>query len=542
MKKVRQLTLLGVLLCALVTLPLTGSCQLEETPLPLSPPAREQGVLNLWDTGPMTLDPAISSELTSHTYVMQIFSGLVCLDTELKPAPDIAESWQRSNDGKTYTFYLRQGVSFHNGREVTAQDFKYSWERACNPETYSQTAATYLGDIVGVDDVLKGKAIEIRGVEVIDDYTLKVTIDAPKAYFLAKLTYPTAFAVDKANVESAKEWWRKPNGTGPFKLKEWKPGEVLVLEPNELHYQEPAKINQVVFHLLGGMPVAMYEMGEIDVAPVYQDYIDRARDENGPFYKELAIFPELSLFYIGFNTQKPPFDDVNIRRAFCHAVNKQRIIELTLKGMMTKADGILPPDMPGYNENLRQLDYDIAKAKSLIASSKYGSIDNLPPVTITVSGWGGYITEYLGAIIQDWQHNLGVEVTARQLEPEIFSYYLREEVDEIFILGWIADYPDPQNFLDNLFHTGAEYNTGNYTNPELDALLDQAAVEPDNTTRLILYQQAEQKLIDEAACLPLWFGTNYVLVKPYVKNYKPNALSIPALSQVYIEESIYSSP
>ncbi|HEX75113.1 MAG TPA: peptide ABC transporter substrate-binding protein [Dehalococcoidia bacterium] len=542
MKKVRQLTLLGVLLCALATLPLTGSCQLEETPLPLSPPAREQGVLNLWDTGPMTLDPAISSELTSHTYVMQIFSGLVCLDTELKPAPDIAESWQRSNDGKTYTFYLRQGVSFHNGREVTAQDFKYSWERACNPETYSQTAATYLGDIVGVDDVLKGKAIEIRGVEVIDDYTLKVTIDAPKAYFLAKLTYPTAFAVDKANVESAKEWWRKPNGTGPFKLKEWKPGEVLVLEPNELHYQEPAKINQVVFHLLGGMPVAMYEMGEIDVAPVYQDYIDRARDENGPFYKELAIFPELSLFYIGFNTQKPPFDDVNIRRAFCHAVNKQRIIELTLKGMMTKADGILPPGMPGYNENLRQLDYDIAKAKSLIASSKYGSIDNLPPVTITVSGWGGYITEYLGAIIQDWQHNLGVEVTARQLEPEIFSYYLREEVDEIFILGWIADYPDPQNFLDNLFHTGAEYNTGNYTNPELDALLDQAAVEPDNTTRLILYQQAEQKLIDEAACLPLWFGTNYVLVKPYVKNYKPNALSIPALSQVYIEESIYSSP
>jgi len=542
MKKGRQLTLLGVLLCALVTLPLTGSCQLEETPLPLSPPAREQGVLNLWDTGPMTLDPAISSELTSHTYVMQIFSGLVCLDTELKPAPDIAESWQRSNDGKTYTFYLRQGVSFHNGREVTAQDFKYSWERACNPETYSQTAATYLGDIVGVDDVLKGKAIEIRGVEVIDDYTLKVTIDAPKAYFLAKLTYPTAFAVDKANVESAKEWWRKPNGTGPFKLKEWKPGEVLVLEPNELHYQEPAKINQVVFHLLGGMPVAMYEMGEIDVAPVYQDYIDRARDENGPFYKELAIFPELSLFYIGFNTQKPPFDDVNIRRAFCHAVNKQRIIELTLKGMMTKADGILPPGMPGYNENLRQLDYDIAKAKSLIASSKYGSIDNLPPVTITVSGWGGYITEYLGAIIQDWQHNLGVEVTARQLEPEIFSYYLREEVDEIFILGWIADYPDPQNFLDNLFHTGAEYNTGNYTNPELDALLDQAAVEPDNTTRLILYQQAEQKLIDEAACLPLWFGTNYVLVKPYVKNYKPNALSIPALSQVYIEESIYSSP
>ncbi len=530
MKKIWKFTLLGALLCVLVTLPLATNC------VPSATPSREKGVLNLWDSGPMTLDPAISSEMTSHTYVMQIFSGLVRLGDNLMPAPDIAESWQRSDDGKTYTFYLRRGIKFHDGKEVTAHDFKYSWNRACHPETGSQTAATYLGDIVGVKDVLEGKATEIAGVEVIDDHTLKVNIDAPKAYFLAKLTYPTAFVVDKANVESGKKWWQKPNGTGPFKLKEWKSDDVLVLEPNEFYYGQPATIKRVDFHLLAGVPMAMYEMGEIDVAEVDENYIDKASDENGSFYKELAIFPELSLFYIGFNTKKPPFDDVNIRQAFCHAINKERIIKLTRKGMTNEANGILPLNMPGYNENLHGLSYDVAKAKSLIASSKYGSAANLPPITITTSGWGGNIPEYLGAIIQDWQKNLGVEVTVRQLEPEIFSYFLKEEVDEMFDTGWIADYPDPQNFLDVLFHSSAEYNTGKYSNPKIDTLLDQAAVEPDENTRFTTYQQAEQLLVDEAACLPLWFGKTYLLIKPYVKNYRLDPQGIPTLSKVYLEE------
>jgi oligopeptide transport system substrate-binding protein len=532
MKKAWQFTLLGAILCALVALPFVIKCPPGETPTP----THEKGVLNLWDTGPVTLDPAVSSEMTSHNYVMQIFSGLVRLGNEAKPVPDIAESWQTSDDGKTYTFHLRKGVKFHDGKEVTAHDFKYSWERACHPETGSQTAATYLGDIVGAKDVLEGKATEISGVEVINDYTLKLSIDAPKAYFLAELTYPTAFVVDKTNVESGKDWWLKPNGTGPFKLEEWKGDQILALEPNELYYGKPASVKRVVFHLLAGIPMAMYEMNEIDVAEVDENYIDTATDESGPFYKELAVFPELSLFYIGFNTQKPPFDDVNVRRAFCHAINKERIIKLTLKGMMTKADGILPPSLPGYNENLEGLSYDVAKAKELIASSKYGSAANLPPITLTTSGWGGNIPEYLGAIIQDWRENLGVEVTVRQLEPETFNYHLKEEADEMFFTGWIADYPDPQNFLDVLFHTGAEYNTGNYSNPDVDALLDRAGVEPDETTRFNLYQQAEQMLVDEAACLPLLFGKTYLLVKPYVKNYKLDVQGIPTLSDAYLEE------
>jgi oligopeptide transport system substrate-binding protein len=531
MKKIWHFTLIGGVVCILVALPFAIKCQ----PPTQITTVRENGALNLWDTGPLTLDPAVSSESTSLNYVVQIFSGLVHLGSDAIPAPDIAEKWQVSNDGKTYTFYLRRGVKFTDGKEVTAQDFKYSWERACLPETNSQTAATYLGDIIGVKDVLEGKTRQISGVQVLDDYTLKVTIDAPKVYFLSKLTYPVTFVVDKSNIESGKDWWKKPVGTGPFKLTEWKTDDMLVLEPNDSYYGQPAKV-KVVFHLLAGVPMALYELGEIDVTQVSEYNIDRATDKRGPFYNELAIYPELSFFYLGFNTQKPPFDDVNVRRAFCYAINKERIINIIFKDTVTPAYGILPPGLPGYNKDLRGLTYDVDKAKSLIAASKYGSISNLPPITLTDSGLGGDLDEYLGAIIQDWKDNLGVQISVRQLEPEIYNYHLKDEVDQMYFFGWIDDYPDPQDFLDILFHTGAEYNIGNYSNPAVDALLDRAGIEKDEAARFALYQQAEQKLVDEAACLPLYFPKTYILVKPYVKNYNIDVLGVPTLKEVTVNE------
>jgi oligopeptide transport system substrate-binding protein len=530
MKRARQFILSSLLLCALLLSPSIG-CQFEAGASPSS-----QDALNLWDIDPITLDPAISSEMTSHTYVMQIFSGLVRLDADMQVVPDIADRWQQSNDGKTYTFYLHRGVRFHNGRELKAADFKYSWQRACDPGTGSQTAATYLGDIVGARDVLAGKADEISGIKVIGDYALQVSIDAPRAYFLCKLTYPTAFVVDKDNVASGKDWWRNPNGTGPFKLQQWQQGQRLVLQRSEGYYGQPARLKQVTFHLLAGLPMAMYEQGEIDVVPVSESYIDLVMDEAHPFHQELVIAPELSLYYIGFNTSKEPFNDVNVRRAFCHAVDKQPIISLIFREMVTRAKGILPPGMPGYSDELSGMDYDLARAKEFLAASKYGHASNLPPITITISGYGNSVPDYLGAILQQWQQNLGVEVSVRQLEPENFLYHLKQETDEMFVLGWVADYPDPHNFLDNLFYTGNENNISGYSNPGLDTLLEQAAVEPDNAARLSMYQQAEQLIVNDAPCLPLCFGKNHILLKPYVKNYELSPLGIPDLSQVYIEE------
>ena len=528
MKKIWQSILIPLIMCVLLLLPSLG-CQPEGLSL-------NHDVLDLCSSSPVTLDPAISSEMTSHAYIMQIFSGLVRLDENLNVVPDIAERWERSEDGKTYTFYLRHEVKFHSGREVKATDFKYSWERACAPATGSQTAATYLGDIVGASEMLAGEVGEISGVKVLDDYTLEVTSDAPKAYFLCKLTYPTAFVVDRVNVGTGENWWRQPDGTGPFKLEEWRPEQQLILRRNELYYGQPAGVKQVIFHFLSGMPMAMYEKDEIDITSVSMYYIDQVRDKSEPFYQELDITPELSLYYIGFDTTRAPFDDINIRRAFCSAVDKGRIVRLILRDMVAEAKGILPPGMPGYNENFEGFDYNVAKATEFIAASKYGSASNLPPITITVSGYGNDIPDSLGAIVQGWQQDIGVEVMVRQLEPENYLYYIKQERDEMFMLGWVADYPDPHNFLGNLFYTGSENNIFGYGNPELDKLLTQAAVEQDNAIRLSMYQQAEQEVIEAAPCLPLWFGINYTLVKPYVQDYELNPLGIADLSKVWIKQ------
>jgi oligopeptide transport system substrate-binding protein len=527
MKKLFLIILLAVFLCGL---PLAGCQSLAKTPA-----VSGNGVLKLYGIDPATLDPAVSAEMTSHDYIVQIYSGLVRLDNSLNIVPDIAERWEISQDFLVYTFYLRNDVTFQDGRKVTAADFKYSWDRACDPATGSGVAGTYLGDIVGVTDVMQGRTKEISGVKVINDYELQVTIDAPRSYFLYKLTYPTAFVVDKGNVARGGEWWRQPNGTGPFKLKEWKEKDSLVLERNDKYYGETAKIESVQYLLLRGVPMNMYETGEIDVAGVSVNYIDRVTDPAGPFHTQLQTTPELSFSWIGFNTTKPPFDDINIRKAFTMALDKDRIISLTFRDLVQHADGILPPGIPGYDENLVGLGYDVDKARELIKESKYGDVSNLPPITLTTAGYGGLIPSTLDAAITQWQDNLGVEVKVREMEPEYLIYHLKEEKNEMFDMGWVADYPHPQDFLDVLFHTGAENNFAEYSNPAVDAILDKAAVEGDSEKSLELYQQAEQMLVDDAACLPLWFGKNYTLVKPYVKGYELNPMGFAWLEQVSID-------
>ena len=512
-----------------------GGCQFVR-PSTTSQPTPQGGVLNLYGADPTTLDPAASAEATSIEYVLQIYSGLVALDKDLAPVADIASKWEQSQDGKTYTFHLRDGVKFQSGRNVTAQDFKYSWERACSPATGSSTASTYLGDIVGAKEMLSGQARELGGVKVVDDSTLQVTIDAPKTYFIFKLTYPVAFVVDRDNVQSGSNWWKKPDGTGPFRLKEWTEGSRLVLERNGLYYGRVAGLNSVVFHLLAGLPMNLYETGQIDVAEVGGAYIDKVTDQSGPFYTQLAVAPELSFFYVGFNATREPFNDPNIRRAFSMALDKDKLVSLVFQSTVAKANGIVPPGIAGFDSNLKGIGFDPVKARDLIKQSKYGDVSKLPTITLTTGGEGGSASGWLQAAIYEWRQNLGVDVKIRQLEPERFYYSLGSEKDEMFDLGWIADYPHQQDFLEVLFHGSSDINYGEYGNPEVDALLDRAGVEPDPSKSMALYRQAEQKLVEDAACLPLWFGRSYMLVKPYVKNYQVTPLGFAILNQVSIQK------
>jgi oligopeptide transport system substrate-binding protein len=257
-------------------------------------------------------------------------------------------------------------------------------------------------------------------------------------------------------------------------------------------------------------------------------------DPSNPLNKDLSIIPGFSLYYIGFNSAKPPFDDTEIRQAFSYAMDKDKIVELALKGIVKEAEGILPAGMPGYNKDIQGLDFNVEQAKKLISESKYGNVSNLPPITLTTAGLGT-VSNIEAALVDMWQHNLGVNVEVRQLIPDRYFSVIIDEKNEMFTYNWGADYPDPQNFLDVLFHSGTKNNVGEYSNPEVDGLLEEARVEQDSSVRMNLYQEAEQMIVGDAACLPLFFDVDYTLVKPYVKNLPLTPLWIPKLRYVSIE-------
>ncbi len=492
------------------------------------------GQLRLSASEPFNLDPARVGDAGALTFVVQVFNGLVKISAD-GVQPDIAESWTVSPDGKVYTFKLRRDVKFHDGRGVTAADFKYSFERALSPSTGSTTARTYLGDIAGAGEMLSGAATDLSGVRVVDQNTLEITIDKPRSYFLSKLTYATASVVDADNVGEGGEWWRMPNGTGPFKLVEWNVGSSIKMEKNADYFGGAPKLDGVLFRFLAGRPMDLYETGQIDIADVDLAYIDRVLDPSGLFVNEAQTISQLSFYFLGFNSATAPFDDPLIRQAFSLALDRAELVRLVFNNTPEAAEGIVPPGIPGHNPGLIGLGFDVAKAKALIAQSKYGSAANLPPITLTTLGYGGLIAAELEAIVYQWRVNLDVDVTVRQLEPERFLYNLKQEKDQIYYQGWIADYPHQQNFLEVLFQTGADNNWGEYSNAEVDRLLDEAAGVIDAAKSQSLYRQAEELLVADAAAWSYYFGRSYILVKPYVKGYELSPLGAPLLTNVTLE-------
>lgn len=480
---------------------------------------------------PLTLDPALTLDATTQQYVAQIFSGLVRLDENLRLEADLAERWEMLDGGRRYRFHLRTEARFHDGRGVTAADVAFSLERATDPSLASPTASTYLGDILGAGDRLAGKSAALEGVRVLDEATLEIAIDAPKPFFLAKLTYPVAQVVDRENVGSGPAWQQRPNGAGPFRLKAWERGTHLVLERNPDFYRHTPGVRYVVFLFLAGEPLRLYEQGQVDVAQVGAGSLDRVLDAQSGLAPELRAYGELSIFFIGFNAQRPPFDDPLVRRAFAAALDVGRLGELSHQGYGQRASGLLPPGIPGYDPSAVSPPYDPAEARRLLAASRYGGPGGLPPVVYTSSGLDE-LDASLAAAIEMWRRELGVSVSVRLLPTGDYYAHLPEEVDNLFNFGWIADYPDPENILDVLFHSGAANNIGGYRNPQVDSLLEQARTEKDLASRMDLYRQAQGLLLQDAAAIPLGHGVNYVLVKPYVLDYALTAQGMPTLDRV----------
>jgi len=524
--------------------------QMPASPVPQEPDAsaatgeesdpRRGGIFNTLWSDPPTLDPHVVTDGTSLEIVIEIFSGLVHLgpDTSNPFEPDLAESWSISGGSTVYVFRLRNDLKFSNGDPVTAQDFKWSFERAAHPDTASSIAGEILGDIVGIRDIIDGKATTASGIEVIDELTLRITIDAPKAYFIAKLTYPTAFVLNRENVESAGESWTDdPVGTGPFVLKEYRVGQRIRIARNDNYWGRAAYLDEVVFNLAGGVAMAMYENDEIDTTGVGFNDLDRVQDPTQGISNDLVDVPaDFGISYIGFNLAVPPFDDSNFRRALNHAVDKELIAERIFLNQVRPASGIIPPGFPGYSPEIEGLQFDLDLAQDLLAQSAYADPETRPTIVITEPGTGGTPGLTTQIIAEMWRQNLGVEIEIQQVDWATYLDDLyRGQLQVWGGLSWQADYPDPQSFLDVLFRSDSSINHGGYSNAQVDEYLIAAQVEQDRVRRIALYNDAEQLIVSDAAWLPLWWGVgSKALVKPWVEGYKFSSLSVGKYKDVWI--------
>ena len=481
---------------------------------------------------PTTLDPAIARETTSHLFVTGLFSGLVRITSDFRIEPDLAERWEVDDAGVVYTFTLREGITFHDGHPITAEDFKYSIERAADAALNSETAPLYLGDIVGVTEKRDGEVEEVSGVEVVDERTVRITIDEPKEYFLAKLTYPSGAVVDRRTVEPLGfDWWMSDdiNGSGPYRLVRWDKEEVIILQRFD-DYHTPATLEYLISPqraLPGVSGLAMYLSDAWDGIQVGSGGLDSVR-ESETLNDQLQEYPQLTTYYLGVDGTQPPFDDPNVRRAFLMALDRERLIEEIYDGNVELAEGLLPPGMLGYSESLRGIPYDPEAARQLLTGSKYA--DDFPETVFSALDVDGEPTDQVQFMIEAWREELGVDMQVELFERDVYYYGLENVVGNLWHAGWVADYPDPENFLDLLLHS--HILEGKYVNDRFDSLIEGARTERDRETRLRMYREAEQLLIDEAGIMPLFHVNDYVLVRPRVQGFQMNALGQPDVAGI----------
>ncbi|SVA06854.1 uncharacterized protein METZ01_LOCUS59708 [marine metagenome] len=503
---------------------------------------RQGGVFNTLWSDPPTIDPHLVTDGTSYGVVIEVFSGLVRLGSNpVNPfEPDLAESWSVLENGTVYEFKLRKDLKFSNGDPVTAQDFKWSFERAAHPDTASTVAEEFLGDIVGIKEIVEGTATTAEGIEVVDERTLRLTIDAPKAYFIAKLTYPTAFVLNKSNVESlGRKWTDKPVSTGPFNLKEYRIGQRIRLERNNNYWGRLAYLDEVVFNLAGGVSMAMYENDEIDITSVGLADLERVQDPTEDINRDLVeVPPNFAVSYVGFNMKEPPFDDAAFRQALNHSVDKQLIADQVFSNLVKPAYGIIPPGFPGFSPDIDGLEFDPQLAKDLLAQSAYADPTKRPRIILTVPGTGGSPGLTTEVVADMWRQNLGIEIEIQQVEWATYIQDLhRGRLQAWSGLSWQADYPDPQTFIDVLFRSNSAINYGGYANDQVDEYVVSAQTEQDATKRVKFYNDAEQIVVSEAAWLPLWWGVDSkALVKPWIKDYVFSSMTIPKFKNVWIDK------
>lgn len=459
-----------------------------------------------------TLDPAIAYDWTNWPAVKMVFDGLLDYDATTNLMPRLAEAMPEvSDDGTVYTFKLRSGVKFHNGRELTAEDVVYTMTRMLDPATASPGAGFYVG-IKGAQEFIDGQASSVEGIKALDERTVEFTLAQPDMTFLNKMALNFAYIVPQEEIEQAGEnFGHAPVGTGPFTLTEWRPGQYLTFERNPDYFYEGLPYLDKVTIEVGVEPdVALLrlEKGEIHLMGDPPPGADWARISSDPAWENrLERQPQVSTIYIAINTGMPPFDDVKVRQALNHAIDKQRIIQL-LNGRGSVANQILPPLMPGYDPDYQGYEYDPEKAKALLAEAGYADGFETSIECIAV--------DPQPKLCESFQQDLakiGIQLTINTLAaPNVIEDAGNGKNPLTWSggLAWIQDYPDPDDFYAPILGCDSNvpggWNWSRYCNPELHAQSLELLAMADSEARMEAYKPFFKALMDEAVWVPVFNG------------------------------------
>src|SRR5262245_28909390 len=499
-----------------------GATQPSEQSVPHLPGAQFGGTFRrMLGANPITLDPALVTDAYGGSVVRQIFDGLVQLDANLKPIPALAEFWEASRDGRTWTFTLRQGVKFHNGQEVTAQDVVYSFTRLLDA-AQPLSVAQLFQHIRGVKEFRAGKAPSVQGLQAQDRYSFRMVLEEPLAPQLTVLGLAYTAVVPQEEVEKpGGDFGHAPVGTGPFKFVRWQPNQEIVLEANDQYYEGRPFLDAVVFKIIVGARLektfAEFLKGHLEETIIPSERVDEVRVN--PQYRQYQYFrkPTLSLQYLGFNTQMKPFDDRRVRQAFNYAVNKEVIVREIARMGDIPAVGALPPWLLGYDPDLRGYDYNPARARELLAAAGYPNGTGFPVVQL----WSNHQAASTQAELTAYQRylaDIGVQVEIHFAPDwQAFRARLEQGIPPMFRLRWLADMPDPDNMLFPILHSASSTNRTFYRNPRVDQLLEQARQELDEAQRIALYREVEHIVLHDAPWITQQYMILEYLYQPYVQ-------------------------
>ncbi len=460
-------------------------------------------------TNPTSLDPGIVQDGDTLDVIQQVYEGLVGWSPDNQVQPILAEKWDVSEDGKTYTFTLKKGVKFHSGREVTADDFKWSIERNSDPTLASPTIDAYLSDIVGLSDKVAGKAKEVSGFKVVDPQTIEITLKQPTPYFLGKLTYLVSAVLDKDVTPQGKEMTdlKQMIGTGPFSMDRYERDQIVVVKRFDDYHGGAVLLESIERPVVkdAATRLAKFKSGELDMTFLQRQDVDGVKAD--PQLKnDLKFFDRPSIWYIGLNQlQYAPFKDPRVRQAFAMAINKDEIVNDLMGGQNTVANSIVPPGCMGHRENAAVYAYDPAKAKELLAAAGFKDGKGLPPLELYFRESFPDVKLVAEAAQRNLKDNLGIDVKLMPMEWRAYLEKFNRQELPFYHMRWAADYLDPQNFLSHMLATWGPENKLGYNNPEFDRLCREADTTLDWAKREPLYAQAEDVVLKDAVWIPIYF-------------------------------------